>query len=546
MSRRRFWVVLLGVVFLALVAALPRTVAQTPALTWSGSVDNTWSLTNLEQNWNLNGVIGATASYSNSAALTFDDTANPANTNIVIDAGAVVQPYSLVFNNNSLAYSLSGGSIGGAASVTLTGTAGVVFYNANTYTGGTSIESAELLQLASGASLGSGALTVNAGTLDLGGNNQAVTSLSGVAGTITSTAPVGILSVSQTIATAFGGVLQNSAPGTLGLSFNGTGGGSLLLKGANSYSGGTHVTGGILQLGNASALGSGGLTANAGVVDLAGISPAAFPSLNGLAGTITSSATGAVALTVNPTAASNFGGVMQNGSGTLALVLNGGSVPLTLYGANTYTGGTTISAGTLQLGNGVSDGSVVGNISNSGAVAVNAATPQAYTGVISGSGGLVLSAGSLSLGGFNTFTGGTIVNGGTLALNAGGSAGAHRWVADHQPGGCGAGDRGKCVGLWERDVGHADHDQRRHSGCRPEWRRSVSRQLHAHGRLADQRLRRRRLRHSRRLHSDHGGHECIVGNRRAIRTQKPHGDLQCRTGECSQWRRSAHFRPVDQ
>ena len=54
-----------------------------------------------------------------------------------------------------------------------------------------------------------------------------------------------------------------------------TGGGTLTLNGANSYSGGTTVAGGVLQLGNATALGStsGGLTVNAGTLDLAGNNP---------------------------------------------------------------------------------------------------------------------------------------------------------------------------------------------------------------------------------------------------------------------------------
>ena len=191
MIRRDSCLMLLGVLVLALVApgligTGPQADGQTPALTWSGSTDNSWSLTNGFQNWNANGAIGSPASYSDGSALTFDDTAVPGNTNVLIDAGTVVQPYSLVFNNTVLAYSFSGGAIGGAATVTLNGTAGVVFYNANTYTGGTSITSAELLQLASGAGLGTGPLTVSAGTLDLGGNSQAVTTLNGAAGTITS------------------------------------------------------------------------------------------------------------------------------------------------------------------------------------------------------------------------------------------------------------------------------------------------------------------------------------------------------------------------
>ena len=59
MSRRSRILAVLGVLGLALVGSVPNAVGQAPALTWSGSVDNTWSLTNLNQNWNLNGVIGA-------------------------------------------------------------------------------------------------------------------------------------------------------------------------------------------------------------------------------------------------------------------------------------------------------------------------------------------------------------------------------------------------------------------------------------------------------------------------------------------------------
>ena len=40
-----------------------------------------------------------------------------------------------------------------------------------------------------------------------------------------------------------------------------------------------------------------------------------------------------------------------------------------LTGNNTYTGGTTISAGTLQLGNGGTTGSIVGNVIDNGTLA---------------------------------------------------------------------------------------------------------------------------------------------------------------------------------
>ena len=42
-----------------------------------------------------------------------------------------------------------------------------------------------------------------------------------------------------------------------------------------------------------------------------------------------------------------------------------------LTGANTYTGGTTISAGTLQIGNGGTTGSIAGNVTDNGTLVFN-------------------------------------------------------------------------------------------------------------------------------------------------------------------------------
>ena len=57
-----------------------------------------------------------------------------------------------------------------------------------------------------------------------------------------------------------------------------------------------------------------------------------------------------------------------------------------LHGANTYTGGTTISSGTLQLGNGGTSGSIIGDVTNNGIFAVNRSDAFSFGGVISGSG----------------------------------------------------------------------------------------------------------------------------------------------------------------
>src|SRR5205823_9329616 len=68
-------------------------------------------------------------------------------------------------------------------------------------------------------------------------------------------------------------------------------------------------------------------------------------------GTVTRGNAGLATLTVGSTGLSGtFSGTIQNGGGTLALVKSGAGV-LTLAGANTYTGGTTVSGGIINAQN---------------------------------------------------------------------------------------------------------------------------------------------------------------------------------------------------
>jgi len=99
---------------------------------------------------------------------------------------------------------------------------------------------------------------------------------------------------------------------------------------------------------------------------------------------------------------------------------------LILSAANTYTGGTTITGGVLQLGDGVNPGSILGNVSTSdpndstksGTLAFNEPDATTFSGVISGSGSVIQNgAGTLTLTGINTYTGATTVDAGTLVVN---------------------------------------------------------------------------------------------------------------------------------
>lgn len=145
-----------------------------------------------------------------------------------------------------------------------------------------------------------------------------------------------------------------------------TGGGTVTLAptGAgsiNTFSGDINVENGILVAGNTGAFNTTtpnkiilGRVANAGTlringnsVTIGGLSTSGTASTNIVENGSASNAT----LTINNGTGNVFNGVIQNGStGTLSIRKNGNGL-LQLNNLNTYTGSTTINAGTLQLNN---------------------------------------------------------------------------------------------------------------------------------------------------------------------------------------------------
>ncbi|RWC99206.1 MAG: autotransporter outer membrane beta-barrel domain-containing protein [Mesorhizobium sp.] len=110
----------------------------------------------------------------------------------------------------------------------------------------------------------------------------------------------------------------------------------------------------------------------------------------------------------------NFDIFEKTGSGTWALTAD-----------NTATTNWDIQQGTLQLGNGGTSGSIIGDVVNAGTLAFNRSDVLTYGGVISGTGTVSqIGSGTTILTGANNYSGGTTVNAGTLQVAADGNLGA--------------------------------------------------------------------------------------------------------------------------
>ncbi|MBU3079534.1 autotransporter outer membrane beta-barrel domain-containing protein, partial [Sphingomonas quercus] len=103
---------------------------------------------------------------------------------------------------------------------------------------------------------------------------------------------------------------------------------------------------------------------------------------------------------------------------------------LILTGANSYGGGTVITAGTLQLGDGATSGSIVGDIVDNATLAFDPAGSAAFEGAISGTGGVrKIGPGTTILSGANSYSGPTLIEGGTLRAGATGVFSARSGVS---------------------------------------------------------------------------------------------------------------------
>ncbi len=372
---------------------------------------------------------------------------------------SIVDNGALVFNRSGVAVTY-GGVVSGTGTLTQAGTDALVLSGANTYTGATTVSAGTLQAGATNAFAPSSAYTVASGAiLALNNFDEMIGSLAG-AGTVTNGAAAArtLTTGGDNTSTAFSGVIQNGAAGSTNLTKAGTG--TFTLSGNNTYTGATTISAGALQIGNGGTTGSvaGNIVDNGALIFNRSDALTYATAISG-SGTLTKIGSNTLTLTGNNTyagATTITAGTLQIGSGGTsgsilgdvldngALVFNrsdaltyGGDISgagsLTKSGAgtlaltrdSTYAGATTISAGTLELGNGGTSGSIVGNVIDNGVLAINRSDAVTLGGVISGTGTLTKSgAGTVVLTGENTYGGGTTISAGTLQIGNGGTTGS--------------------------------------------------------------------------------------------------------------------------
>lgn len=317
--------------------------------------------------------------------------------------------------------------------LTKIGTGALTLSGVNTYTGGTFIKSGTLalsggndrLFAGGGVTLGDG-VTDASGVLKLDGNSQTLTSLLVVGnGTANHVVNGNVLAATLTLnidgTNAFAGILGGDGTDENNFGLSKDGAGTATLSGTNTYTGATMVNAGVLQAGAAGGGSVFGVNSQVTLADAAG----ATLDLNGFSQTIGSLAgggatggtvaLGAATLTVGGTNASGtFAGILSGVGGSLIKIGTGNQ---TLSGANTFTGLTTVSAGTLTVVHNTGLGAAAGGVIVTSGATLALADGVAVTGESVG----IAGSGADSMGALQATAGASAEWAGPVTIETGGA-----------------------------------------------------------------------------------------------------------------------------
>ncbi len=411
------------------------------ALATAHAQDATWGTSPVSSDWNTNTnwipatVPSGTATFGSSSttSITFSAT-NTSVGEMLFNAGAPAYSFNItnqlfitgtgIVNNSSNRPSITNG--GGDLRFTNTSTAG----NA-TITTNNPNNNGGLTGFTTGSTAGNATIMTNTGGFtevfdtSTGGNARFITKAGGIfdismlnsgmtTGSIEGGGTYRLGSKSLTVGSnnlstiVSGTIVDGGFNGGTGGSMVKVGTGTLVLSGTNTYTGGTTISAGMLQLGNGGA--SGSISGN--VIDNS-------------------------VFAINRSDAFNFGGVIS-GTGSFQQL---GTGTTTLSAVNSYSGGTMISAGVLNVSADNNLGAASGGLTfNAGTLQFGSAFNLADTRTITlnggggtfdtngfntsisqgitGSGGLTKTGpGTLTLSGSNSYSGGTVLNAGILVVN---------------------------------------------------------------------------------------------------------------------------------
>ena len=399
------------------------TPAAPPGLVWRGDGGgNIWDV-NTTANWRSN---GAASVFANGLTAVFDDSGS---NNTSVSLSGLISPSSVNFTA-SKNYTLAGtGALTNSMQLLKTGTGTLTISSAQGYSGGT-IVGAGTFALTTGSSPGSGSITMSNGTtfsLSTSGTPSTF-----IGSPISVIAGATVTMTSGNLANGYSGSISSGDDQTTFIIAGPVSMDGQNLKQFQNFTGTVQINNGAqLRFSKSSGVNNGGdftkfvvngtlNTRNGGAVacgSLDGNSTGILSGGGSGAGT-TAFSIGALGLD------STFSGIISdaNATGVTSLTKTGAGV-LTLAGNNTYSQTTTISGGTLQIGDGGTTGTLpTNNIVNNAMLAFNHANNLSDSGIISGTGSVIQDGdGVTTMTKIHTYAGLTLINSGTLALIGTGS-----------------------------------------------------------------------------------------------------------------------------